>query len=480
MLMFSNSFMRNGIAAIILLLANCSFVLAQAQPYTQNSVITGQCSSGYAKDPGCVLPNVFGPNGLTLPNTSHFAHFSGSAVDVLNQTLSTAIATQLVTLPLISPSSGYTFKYDRDTGTFQPTTTSFGPIYTERAETVGRGTFAFGVDYQRFRFSSIDGIDLHKIPSVFAHQQEEIGGIFPSFEKDVITAVNSISLNMDQTTIYGTVGLTNRIDVSLALPIVSVRMNATSTDTIVRVSGLRIHSFSPTDSNDLYKSYAASGSLGGIGDITIRGKVNVLQTDAWRMALALDLRTPTGNARAFTGAGAIGWKPFVAISKPSIFGWQRVSPHSNIGYQWNGKSILAGNITGTTFGEDANGNPTFTNGSSTKGSLPGFFFYSFGADVGATKRLTLAFDYLGQLLFDAPRVFQTSYVTQPFADGTGSKTFPNISGGKDNIGLNNGSVGMKLNIYGNLLLTANLLFRLDDKGLRQDVTPLIGLSYAFR
>ena len=38
--------------------------------------------------------------------------------------------------------------------------------------------------------------------------------------------------------------------------------------------------------------------------------------------------------------------------------------------------------------------------------------------------------------------------------------------------------GLKYNLFGQLLLTADILFRLDNKGLRQDVTPLIALSYA--
>ncbi len=37
--------------------------------------------------------------------------------------------------------------------------------------------------------------------------------------------------------LFGTVGVTNRLDVSLAMPIVSVRMDATSDDQIIRVSG---------------------------------------------------------------------------------------------------------------------------------------------------------------------------------------------------------------------------------------------------
>ena len=58
-------------------------------------------------------------------------------------------------------------------------------------------------------------------------------------------------------------------------------------------------------------------------------------------------------------------------------------------------------------------------------------------------------------------------------------TLPTISGGSDNLALNSGAAGLKYNLFGKLLLTADLLFRLDNKGLRQNVTPLVALSYAF-
>jgi len=193
-----------------------------------------------------------------------------------------------------------------------------------------------------------------------------------------------------------------------------------------------------------------------------------------RIALGVDVRTPTGDARQFLGAGATGVKPFVAISAG-----RRFSPHLNVGYQSNGDSILAGDVTGVAYTEDQNGQTLITNGPAVKGALPGQLSYSAGADIGVSNRLTLAFDYLGQVLFDAPRVFRDSFVTQNIPGGTGALTLPTISGGRDNVGLNSGAVGLKYNLFDRLLVTADVLFRLDNKGLRQDVTPLIALSYAF-
>ena len=459
-----------------------------ATPLLPGTIVTGQCQ-GHGGDPGCVLPNLFGSTGLTVyanPVVPHYAHFIGAAQTTLNQTLSTAIATQLAILPIISPSSGFTYKYSSEAGAFVRSTTSFGPIYAERAETVGRGTIAFGVSYQRFRFSSIDGIDIHKLPAVFSHiENTGPSGAPETYEADVIQTTNNVSLNMDSTTVYGTVGLTDRLDVSVSVPMVSVRMSVASGANIVRVSGPTFdipgvgtrpnpHQFT-SDPNSLTNSYFSSGSAAGIGDVTFRAKANVWRGAKVGVALGMDVRTPTGDARKLLGSGAVGIKPFVAVSAAG----RHFAPHINLGYQWNGESISAGDLTGTTVSENEAGTATIQNGPAIKHSLPSQLFYTVGADFGIRKNLTFAFDYLGQALINTPRVFHDTYKTQNIPGGTGTLELPTISGGGDTTVLHSGAVGFKYNLFGSVLLTSNVLFRLDSKGLRQDVTPVIALSYAF-
>lgn len=471
------------------LLSSCCILMAQSgsQPLVPGTVVTGQCQ-GHESEPGCVLPNLFGSTGLTLYNNpafSHFAHFVGAAQTTLNQTVSTAIATQLAILPIISPSSGFTYRYDSASGAFVRSTTSLGPIYTERAETIGRGKLSFGISYQRFRFQNLDGIDMHKVPAVFTHVPDTgPGGVAEPYEADVISTVNNIDLKMDQTVLYGTVGLTDRLDVSISVPIVDVRMGASSNASIVRVSG---PSFVPAPgvppvpnphefdaSGSLTNVYTANGSATGIGDVTIRVKGNIFTNESLGIAAAVDIRTPSGNARELLGSGATGVRPFVIVS-----GRRRFSPHVNLGFGWNGQSILAGNITGTTISENAAGTEIVQNGPAIKANLPKQLTYAAGADAGITRGLTLSFDYLGQTLFSAPRAFLSTFVTQNIPGGTGSLVLPTVSGGEDTVGLNNGSVGLKYNLFGKLLIIGNVLFRLDNKGLRQDVTPLVALSYQF-
>src|SRR5262245_45339528 len=120
-----------------------------------------------------VFHDLFGPNGLVvnsnavLPDGStHSGHFNSAFQSNFTQ-FNVALANQLTSLPLPSPASGFTYRFDSTTGTFVRSTQSFGPILTDRAETIGRGKFSFGYNYQFFSFDKLEGIDLSRVPSVF-------------------------------------------------------------------------------------------------------------------------------------------------------------------------------------------------------------------------------------------------------------------------------------------------------------------------
>ena len=476
-------------SVFLLALVACAVGYAQLSPPTvlvPGTVVTGQCAT-HTNDPACVLPNLFGPQGITVfsnPLFPHYAHFIGSAQTIMNQTLSSAIGTQLATLPFISPASGFTYKFDSNLGTYERTTNSFGPIYAERADTIGKGRVSFGVSYQRFRFGRLDGLNLHEIPATFGHiPNTGQGGTALAYEADVIKTTNNINLNLDQSVLFGSVGLTDRIEFSVAMPFVSVRMGATSSADIIRVSGPTFqagpntlpnpHSFT-SDTTNLHANYSSSGMASGLGDVTFRIKDNIIQGENYRIALALDVRTPTGDAQKFLGTGAIGLKPFIVVSAG-----KRLSPHANFGFQWNGQSILAGDVTGTVIGENAAGQTTIQNGPSIERNLPREILYAFGADYGASKKLTLAGDYLGQTIFDAPGIAADNFITQNIPGGTGPIPVPTIKAVTGYVYLNTASLGFKYELLDNLLLTTNILVRLDHNGLRQNVTPLFALSYAF-
>ena len=165
----------------------------------------GSCAN--SQEVGCVIPRLFGA-GITLPQGqagNHVAHFYGAPEFFQNfLPLNTSIATQLALLPIPSPASGFIYSYEQLTGATFQTPQTFGPILTERGETIGRGRISAGVNYQRFRFDEIDGNDLGRLPGVLRH----IGpGLSTS---DVITTLTDFNLKIDQFTFSGSSVLLRR------------------------------------------------------------------------------------------------------------------------------------------------------------------------------------------------------------------------------------------------------------------------------
>ncbi len=449
----------------------------------------------------CAIPNLYGPYGLVLPNASHAAHFNSTFQSNFSA-LDTAIATQLTLLPLASPASGFTYKYDPLTGGLQQVKESFGPVLTERGETIGRHKLFFGGTFQRFRFNKLDGVPLHNFPAVFSHQEgtgksSTGASVDEPYETQFISTQNSIDLKVNQFTLFGTFGITDRIDVSVAVPLLQIGLNVTSNATIERTLGTEplgfrngafvpccssgppyAHFFDPnaqgtsithTFSNNQFPNQVAGDLYGnpsknnaaGVGDVVFRLKGTVYRGERMRLALLTDFRAPTGDERNFLGSGAVGIKPSAALSIRTGL----LTPHVNVGYQWNGSSSLAGDIL-----------------AGTKSKLPGFAFFSVGTDVGLGRRLTFAVDYLGQELINAPRIESgTPYqVTSGYSLASGQTSFPTInSAGKQTYNQSNAALGLKYNVYDKLIISGNLLIALNDGGLRERVVPLIGLSYSF-
>jgi len=200
------------------------------------------------------------------------------------------------------------------------------------------------------------------------------------------------------------------------------------------------------------RQYSASGTATGLGDVLLRLKGTAVKSGATAVGVLLDVRFPTGDEENLLGSGAWGVKPILAMS----WGLGRVSPHLNVGYQWNGKSILAGDVE-----------------TKTKKDLPDQLFYAGGLDIGVTKGLTLVFDVLGQRVSDAPRLVETTF------NAANGSTFPQVGFETGSFNVIDGSIGLKLNVVGQLLLDANVLIKLNNAGLRDNVSPLVAFEYSF-
>ena len=410
-----------------------------------------------------LFEDIYGPNGLVLNSddvqldgTNHAAHFN-SAFQSDFRLVNVALTSQLATVPLPSPASGFTYTFDAATGTFLRSTRSFGPILAERGETIGRRKIAFGYSYQFFSYDALDGLRLANIPAVFTHDNPEAGG----GRADVVATANTVEATVNRFTGALTYGLSGRVDVSLAVPVVATRLSLLSNATIHRIgtgSNLAVHYFRDPDAIGGYGStrqYFAEGTAGGVGDLVARLKATMMREGARALAAGLDVRMPTGDEQNLLGAGAVGIRPFVAFS--SQMG--AFAPHLNAAYQWNGESLIGGNVR-----------------EGVKGDLPDQFTYAIGGDVLVAPRLSMIVDLFGQRVVSSPRLVA---VRSTRTGAAGSVTLDDIRFVNESYWTSSGSFGLKSNLISRMLLTFNLQFAIADGGLTDRLSPLVGMEWAF-
>jgi hypothetical protein len=410
-----------------------------------------------------LFSEVFGPNGLVVNSdeqlvdgTTHAAHFN-SAFQSDFRLINIALTSQLTALPVPSPASGFIYKFDSTTGTFVRSSRSFGPILADRGETIGRGQVAFGFNYQYFSFDHLDGVPFTAIPAVFRHDDY----LSSPGRSDVISTMNTINATVGQTTSALTYGLTDRIDISAALPIISTTLSLLSNATIERVGtapDVKTHYFidplAPDGVHGSTHQFFATGSATGVGDVLVRGKATLMKEGTRALAAGLDVRFPTGDEENLLGSGAYGLRPFAAFSGS----YRSLTPHVNVAYQFNGRSLLAGDVT-----------------TRRKADLPDQFIYAAGADISVNQRFSVIVDMLGQRILNSPRIS-----TFPFtATGPHPVELEDITFNSTSYWTTYGSVGMKANLAPRLLINFNLRFALNDNGLTDRLTPLIGAEWAF-
>jgi hypothetical protein len=503
------------------------------------------CSGSFAQGPcsrknsdlACVIPQAYGPGGFSaagqgvFANQEHEGHFDASIASSLAP-LTKDIGRQTNLLPLASPSSGVLLTYDSTLKTFVTTTDSLGPILGERAETVGRHRIFLGFSYQFFDFDHIDGVNLHNFPAVFVHAPDTVDNPGKSctanitstanlngcaFVRDLITTVNSVDLKVNQYTAYVTFGLTRHVDVSAVIPIENVRMKFYSNDTIIPgTNGFYTVAAGGTDAQSGFPHFDhlwagcpntkpasesalapaclthqfpdpsitqggsnAVNSATGISDVVARVKWNAWEGERAGLAAGVDVRFATGDALNYLGSGSYGVKPFAVFSYRA-----RVSPHVLVGYEWNSRSITAGDVT-----------------AGVKGAVPRDFVYSAGADGWITKWLTGSFDVVGQRFFGTQTVgIQTNQYLAPCGGDPTQTSAPPLTctaepspltvshntivvNNGESYNVTNASMGIKLRPLparlSHLVFTANVLVRLDDGGLSSRPAPLVGLGYTF-
>ena len=300
-------------------------------------------------------------------------------------------------------------------------------------------------------------MDLHDIELFFTHENVDFAGCdsaqggscklmgFPLLENDIMQFKLDMDINVEVNSIYATYGLFDNVDVGIVLPLVSTSMHGHSDAQIIPFGGpTAAHFFAGTPSDPvLSASRDVDGSAFGLGDVAIRTKVGLRQSERTNVALLVDARFATGDAEQLLGAGWFTARAIAILS--GRFG--AFSPHGNAGYIYRTGGVQNDAVLGTV-----------------------------GFDDLIAERVTLAADLVSELQVGRSKLNLPAPVHYdfPFKRTIVPTSIPDIA--DDMI---SGSLGFKFSVGNGFTALANVLVPLNRGGLRANVTYMTGLEYAF-
>jgi hypothetical protein len=392
------------------------------------------------------------PVCLSVGN-AHKEHFNPAARTGqanLIDFVSDAIAASTSSIPISAASSGATWSTS-SSGLFVRSQTSAGPVFAERAQTIGRGHVLFGANFSSYAFQSLRGVPLSNLEFNFTHQV--IGpkplGQNADYENDIIEVRSDVSVNLFAATAFATIGIAHNLDVSVAVPYVRTSIDGSSIATVYPFTNPTPHYFGPADNPSLTATAGSVGSASGIGDVAVRVKAVLGQSGRVSFALLGDARLPTGNVDNFLGAGKLSLRG-QAIASAS---YGNFSPHINVGY-W-----LKSNDTEN----DA-------------------VLATLGFDQLLGGRVTFAADVISEWQTGASKLVQPDPVVEVTPIGpnyvSDRTIYPsNIPQQRDNEML--ATVGFKFSTMSGVSVVTNVLVPMLRGGLQPNTAFMLGVEYSF-
>jgi len=445
--------MRRRLAALAVLLTLPT--AAQSQGLRQKISDLFIFTSG--QDPlflgGTADPN--NPQSIRV-HGSHFVPSASAENGSIIGFLTTAIGGNVANAPIGSTSGGETFHFEA--GVPVRTSSSAGPIFAERGQTLGKGRTVVGMSRTSSHLSSLRGVDLGNIEGFFTHQNVDFpgcdstqGGLscklmgVPNLENDVMQFKLNLDINVNVTSVYATFGLTDNLDVGVVVPLVSTSLSGQSEAQIIPFGGPTVaHFFAGTPSNPvLSATRSVDGSATGLGDVAVRTKLSVHQSQHSAVALLGEARFATGDADQLLGAGSFSSRGLAIVS--ARFG--DFSAHGNTGFIYRAGGLQNNSVAGT-----------------------------FGFDDLIAEHVTIAADVVSELQVGASKLHLPAPVQYdyPFKRTINPTSIPDMA---DDIV--NGSFGFKFTAPGGFTILTNALVPLNRGGLRANSTFTAGLEFAF-
>lgn len=354
-----------------------------------------------------------------------------------------AIARSSSSLPISATSSGAT--YSIVNGLPVRTSTSAGPIFAERSQTLGRGRYFFGTSVTHIAYTSLNGVPLDNLQLNFSHQDVGAPGLGdPLFENDIVRLQLGLKLDLLMAAASFTYGLTDHVDIGIAVPFVRTSLSGRSVAQIDPFGPNPPHFFGGTADDPILRAASSvDATASGLGDVVVRAKINLGQGARYGAALLAEARVASGDEADLLGAGAASGRAVGVFA--AQFG--AFSVHANGGYL-----MRAGE-----FQNDA-------------------LLATVGFDNLVTPWATMAFSLLsetrvGDEKLSLPGPIRLEY---PFVREIASTSIP--SRREDRL---DAAVGMKFSVRGGTVLMVNSTFPLRKASLQPDAIWTMGLEFTF-
>ncbi|HWW82199.1 MAG TPA: hypothetical protein VNZ26_01275 [Vicinamibacterales bacterium] len=346
--------------------------------------------------------------------TGDFARDESAAM-ATSETLSRALLVDIATLPVSAAGGGFAYTMNPLIGTVERASESFGPVFSERALTTGRHRLSFGATYRYAEFDRLNGKDLQSGTLVTTANQ------FTDEPQPFDVETLKLNLRAKILTMFASYGVTDRLDVGAALPIVSLSLDGERWDTY---------------RGQTFLQAKASASATGPADVAIRAKYHILGLRETGLSVSSELRLPSGSTANLLGVGKASVKLLVIGSVEK----GRLASHVNAG-------ILEGGASGEL---DYNGAVTYA----------------------VTNRLTLVGEAVGRRLNDLGTITELALPNPTIAGVQTIRLVPEAGG------LNTATVvaGVKVNVTRTWLVEAHVLTPASDSGLHTRPALMVGLN----
>ena len=393
--------------------------------------------------------------GLVTGHGDHFIPSEAESNGALVNVFTDAIASNISNFPLSSTVSSETFRLVGGVPT--PTSNSFGPIFAERAQTLGRGRFDVGFSYSAISFDRIRGTPMDDIDLSFVHQNIDSPGCTaffgedcalqgtPRFEHDVIQLELDLSIQAEIYAFNMTFGVLDWLDVGVAVPVVQLGIDGSSVATVIpsQVDDPQ-HFFGGTQAEPILStSGSTSGATTGLGDVAARVKARITDGEQADIGILGEIKIPTGREEDFLGTGETSVRAlFIGSATLGEF-----APHVNFGYMYRG-------------GEGVSDS----------------FQLAAGFDQRLSDWSTFVIDLLGDFkMGDSLRFPEPFAYDAPIVRTVERANVPNI---RDDI--LDAAVGFKFRTSGGVVLWTNALVALNDGGMRSNIVATFGFQFSSR